>query len=207
MKRLALFAISYILLIGSARAQWGMEGWLGQMTSFDQQFEQQLGSLMAANQAQTQQLLQTVAADPQVQAAYQQYLQSGMPPMSYDEFVYYWVMTAGGTNVQAGLKAQQDWFNGVQDAAGTIQSGYDGYNDGWWNSTTRTDQVMDDYSTYAVQGDAYYNNPYTGETYTLPYTSGPGYYQDGQNTFYMDELGQYWQFVGNDWQPLNPYHP
>ncbi len=162
-------------LFGSARAQWGMDAWLGQMLQFDQQFNQQLGSLMATNQAQMQQLLQTVAADPQVQADYQQYLQSGQMPLSYDEFVYYWVMTAGGTNVQAGLQALQNSFNGLQQANATLQSGYDDYNQGWWTNQATMDQTMDDYSTYAIRGNADYANPFTGETFTLPYTSGPGY--------------------------------
>lgn len=200
------FAVVLLLpLFGSARAQWGMDAWTQQLMSFDQQFDAQLGSMMAANQAQMRQLLQGAAGDPQVQAAYQQYLQSGQMPVPYEQFVYYWVMTAGGANVQGGLQAQQNAFNGMQQANATVQSGFDSYNQGYWQNQATMDQTMDNYSTYAIQGNGYYSNPYTGEVYTLPYTSGPGYYESEGYTFYMDEIGQYWQYQGGGWQLMNPY--
>lgn len=174
---------------------------------FDQQFDQQLGSLMAANQAQVQQLWQVAAADPQVQAAYQQYMQSGQMPVSYDQFVYYWVMTAGGTNVQGGLQAQQNAFDGMQQANATVQGGFDSYNQGYYQNQATMDQTMQSYSDGAIRGNGYYSDPYTGETYTLPYSSGPGYYQDGQNQFYQDGMGQYWHYTPSGWQLLNPNNP
>jgi hypothetical protein len=202
-----LTLVALATLLGGARAQWGGDTWATQMLRFDQQFDQYLNGLMATNQSQMQQLLQQVAADPRVQAAYRQYLASGYPALTYEQFVYYWVLTAGGTDPQGGLRAQQDAFQGLQQAHATVQSGFDGLNQGWWDTQGRVDQTMQDYSEHAIRGNVYYESPATGETYALPYTSGPGYYQSGQALFYHDALGQYWQWVGNDWQRLTPRGP
>jgi hypothetical protein len=206
LKTLALSTLSVAAgLLSFAQAQFmDMSSMVYGNLALYQQFDAQLGSLMAANQQQMLQLFQSAANDPQVQASYQQYIQQTGQQLPYEQYVYYYIMTAGGSNVQAGLQAQQNMFNGLQQANATLQSGYDSFNQGWWNNQASLDQTMQNYTDIATNGNAYYNNPNTGETYTLPYTSGPGYYQMGQETFYMDNLGQYWQLQGNDWAQLNP---
>jgi hypothetical protein len=175
--------------------------------SFDQQFDAQLGAMMSVNQQQMLNLFQAAASDPQVQAGYQQYVQQTGQQLPYEQYVYYYIMTAGGTNVQAGLQAQQQMFNGMQQANATVQSGFDTFNQGWWQNQAVIDQTMQNYTDIAINGNGYYNNPNTGTSYTLPYTSGPGYYQMGQENFYLDNLGQYWQLQGNQWVQLNANNP
>ncbi|MCA9839662.1 MAG: hypothetical protein KC422_22335 [Trueperaceae bacterium] len=173
--------------------------------AFDQQMFNQIGGMMSANQQQITQLMQSAANDPQVQSAYYNYMQQTGQQLSYEQFVYYYIMTAGGTNSQAGLQAQQNMFNGLQQANATLQSGYASQNQGWWENQATLDQTMQRYGDMGINGNAYYSDPNSGQVYTLPYTSGSSYYQTGQESFYMDNLGQYWQLQGNNWVQLYPY--
>jgi hypothetical protein len=169
--------------------------------AFDQQMFGMIENAMANNQAQMQQLYMSAYNDPQVQAAYQQ---SGMQ-VSYDYFVYWYIMTANGTNVQGALQAQQDQFNGLQQANATVQQGYSNYNEGYWNNQNTLNGVYNNMSM-GNRGNGYYQDPTTGVTYELPYASmTPGStYEYGGNTFYMDEYGYYYQWNGSSWQFLNP---
>jgi hypothetical protein len=169
--------------------------------AFDQQMFATIDNAAAQNQAQMQQLYMSAYNDPQVQAAYQQ---SGMRG-SYDQFVYWYIMTANGTNVQGALQAQQDQFTGLQQANDTVQQGNADYNGGYWNNQNTLDGVYNN-TSMANRGNGYYQDPTTGATYDLPYASmTPGsFYEYGGNTFTTDQYGQYYQWNGFGWQPLNP---
>jgi hypothetical protein len=169
--------------------------------AFDQQMFGMIEGAMMQNQAQMQQLYMTAYNDPQVQAAYQQ---SGMQ-VSYDYYVYWYIMTAGGTNIQGGLDAQKNWFEGTQRANETVQSGHESYNGGYWQTQGTLGEVYGGISE-GNRGNGYYQDPTTGVTYELPYASmTPGStYEYGGNTFYMDQYGHYYQWNGSVWQFLNP---
>jgi hypothetical protein len=84
--------------------------------AFDQQFDQQLNGMRMQNQASQQQLMQNAIQQfgPQMQAGYQQYVAQYGQNISFEQYAYYWVMTAGGTNAQAGLDVQRRNFEGYQ---------------------------------------------------------------------------------------------
>jgi hypothetical protein len=55
-----------------------------------------------------------------------------------------------------------------------------GYLGGLQNSSAATSAAIGAYSTGAIQGNWYYQNPYSGQTVVAPYTNNPysGYYQN-----------------------------
>ncbi len=183
-----------------ALAQWNMQQ--------DAQFNQQWNQLMAQNQMSQQQLLHNVIQQhgPQLRAEWQQYVaQTGMS-ISFEQYVHYWIMTAGGTNVQAGLDAQRRQFEGWQNAHRTVQQGYDNYNAGWWNNQARQDGVMQRYTDGAIRGNWYYHDPYSGQMFTHPYSSGAGYYQMPHGQLYIDPTGQHFLNQGSGWNPLEMWY-
>jgi hypothetical protein len=197
-----------VILLGSfltlSLSSFGLAQWQDMAAAnlaFDQQMFDVIDSAMAQNQAQMQQLYMNAYNDPQVQAAYQQ---SGMQ-MSYNDYVSWYIMTAGGTNVQGALQAQQDRFNGLQQANDIVQQGNANYNRGYLDNQATLDDVYNNISV-GNRGNGYYQDPTTGATYDLPYASmTPGsFYEYGGNTFTTDQYGQYYQWNGFGWQPLNP---
>lgn len=171
---------------------------------------QDLGSIAAANMAfdnqmnnilqnQVNQLAQSKASLRQNYIAQngallqQQYQQSGGMGMTFEQFVDWHMLTAGGTNYGPALQAQQNQFNGWQNANRTVQSGYDSYNAGYWNNQNTMNNVMNNYDNGAIQGNAGYVNPQTGEAFNLPYGSQPGVYNQGFNNFAVDQNGNYHQ--------------
>jgi hypothetical protein len=173
----------------------------------NQQVNAQLEGMFMTGLAQQQQLLQSVGNDPQVQAAYNQYVQSTGQQLPYEQFVYYYTLTAGGTDLQNGLNVINAIGAGARYNAQTMNEASDIIMNSWEESGAIMDQTMTKYSDIAINGNAYYTDPYSGQTYTLPYTSGAGYYQVGQDYFYVDPTGQYWRQDGNFWTPLDPYNP
>ncbi len=202
-----------ILLSGgvSTAGAWDLSNLVMQNMATDQQFNNQLNGMMANTYAQQQQLMQSYiqAYGPQLRQEYQQYLQTTGAQISFEQFVYYHMMTAGGTNAGPALQQQQQNFRALQQANQSLQQGYDSYNQGWWNNSQTMDQTLDNYDNQAIRGNAYYGNPYTGETYNLPYTSGPGYYGGSDEAFYQDPTGRYYQEQPGgyyeDLEPTSPY--
>ena len=89
--------------------------------------------------------------------------------MSFDQFAYYMLMTANGTNVDYALQAQRDNFRRLQDANATVQQGYADYNAGWQANSDRTINAIENYSTGAIRGNVIVNGP-AGQV-ELPYSS------------------------------------
>jgi hypothetical protein len=52
---------------------------------------------------------------------------------------------------------------------------YGGYNAGYWHNQAVNANAMNNFSMH-MRDEAYYTNPYTGQTYQMPYNAG-GYYQ------------------------------
>ncbi|HMP77859.1 MAG TPA: hypothetical protein PKD54_00265 [Pirellulaceae bacterium] len=181
-------------------AQWNMQQ--------DAQFNQQLGHMWQQNQMGQQQLMNQVVQQygPQLRAEWQQYMAYTGASISFEQYVYYWIMTAGGTNVQAGLDAQRQQFEGLQNAHRTVQQGYDSYNAGWWANQARIDGSRQRYSEGANRGNWYYQDPYSGHVYTQPYSSSAGLYQTPYGQLYIDQMGQHYLNQGSGWTQMNMLH-
>ncbi|MCA9839558.1 MAG: hypothetical protein KC422_21800 [Trueperaceae bacterium] len=103
----------------------------------------------------------------------------------------------------AQLQFEQNQFNvrqnAINDANNTVNNLII---NGWEANQQVVDTTMDRYSPQAVQGNANYLNPYTGQVYTLPFTA-PGSFQIGNDFFFLDDYGQYFQYTANGWTLLN----
>ena len=140
---------------------------------------------------------------PRLQAQYRQYLASGQRGMTYEQFAYWDLMTAAGTNVQGALNAQRAQFEGTQRANATVQSGYASYNAGWAANQARTSAALSRYSEQAIRGNAPYVDPHTGATTQLPYYLPPGQtYNNGGTIYAQDQQGTYYRRDGNAWTRL-----
>jgi hypothetical protein len=188
----------------------GLGDIMRQNMAFDQRMNSQLQGMMTNNQMQQQQLVQSYIQQygPQLRQQYRQYVQTTGMQVSFEQFVYSYIMTAGGTNPGPALQQQQRNFEAGQKANRTLQQGYDSYNRGWQDNSRRTDNAIDRFSNQAIRGNAPYTNPATGEVQNLPYTAGPGYYQQGGNTYRQEPSGQYYQVEPNGYeQELAPASP
>ncbi|MBI3149319.1 MAG: hypothetical protein HYZ17_12490 [Betaproteobacteria bacterium] len=174
--------------------------------AFDAQFNAQLGQMQAQNNSRQQQLWQhhLQVNGPRLQAQYRQLLASGRRDMSFEQFAYWDLMTAAGTNVQGALDAQRRQFEGNQAAHRTVQSGYASYNAGWANNSARTSAALANYSNTAIRGNSHYRDPYTGQTYNLPHSAPAGQVQRSGHDYYVqDQSGTYHRWVNNGWQRLD----
>lgn len=191
------------VVAAGARAQSLMQ----QNMEFDRQFDRQLGQLQQQNAQSQQQLWQSYLQQngPWLRQQYQAYLASGQMPVTFEQFAYYMLMTANGTNVQGALQAQRDQFRGQQDAARTRQEGYDDYRRGMQRNSEATDRTLNNYSQQAIRGNAPYVDPQTGGTLWLPYGQQPGQvYTYGGNRYVQDQQGTYYQWQGNGWAMMQP---
>lgn len=203
---LSLVLLASAAMLGAANAQWGMDALLQQNLAFDQQMQAQMDALWAQNQAQYASIFDEAlrAFGPQIEQDWRAYQYATGQAIDFYTFTYYWILTAGGTDPQGGLQAMRESFAGLQAAHATVQSGYDDYNAAASANSARTDGVLQAYGDAAVLGNGYWENPYTGEIFTLPYTSGPGYYDVGGTTFYLDPSGAYYQNTASGWLQLDP---
>ena len=164
--------------------------------AFDQQFNAQLGGMMQQNQMAQQQLMQNYIAQngPRLQQEYQQYVAQTGQQIPFESFVWSHMMTAGGTNPGPALEAQRRNFEGLQTANRTVQEGYASYNGGYYANQNTLSGVYNRYNEGAIQGNAQYQNPQTGEVYTMPYGGQSGMYNSPNgNTFVNDSQGNYHQ--------------
>jgi hypothetical protein len=60
---------------------------------------------------------------------------------------------------------------------------------------------MQRYTEGAIRGNWFYQNPYDGSVYTLPYRDG--YYTNGNGSFYSNNGQYYYNNGGGWWIPLN----
>ncbi len=203
-RKLAVLAIAAAALTAPSAFAW--QNIMAQNMAFDAQFNAQLQHMQARNQASQQQLWQhhLQVNGPRLRAQYQQMLASGRRDMSFEQFAYWDLMTAAGTNVQGALDAQRRQFEGHQRAHQTVQQGYANYNAGWANNSARTSAALANYSNTAIRGNARYHDPYTGQTYNLPYAQRAGeVHRDGHNYYVQDQAGTYYRWANNGWQRLD----
>lgn len=178
----------------------GMNNMFANNMDFDSQFFSQLNAMQQQSYQQTEQLIQQVMALPQVQNDYQQFVAAG-GQASYRDYAIWWAKTAGGTNIQGAIIAQQQQFEGLQQANRTIQEGYRSYNEGYAENQQRMDNLFDRMSS-ARRGEWGYTNPATGEVMQLPYTATSGYYTTPYGNLYIDNVGNHYLYQGNGWTQL-----
>lgn len=125
-------------------------------------------------------------------------------PMTFEQFAYWNLMTANGTNIQGALQAQQDWFKGQQHAYGTVQEGNEIYRRGMYDNSGRTDAALERYGQGAIRGNVAQVDPRTGQTTWLPYDvpNNSGFAYNGQY-YWRNERG-YFVWDNSNWVPLQP---
>ncbi len=199
--RATLTALAVLLSTGAAHAQ----NCLGRPD-----FDRCMSNFNSANQARLAQSQQQL---------FQQYVQTNGPwlqrnyaehrarggQMTFQQFAYWGLMTANGTNIAGAQQAQRDQFAGQQRAMGTIQEGYASYNRGMTQNSQRMDQATENWTNGAIRGVAPYVNPQTGQSVQLPYSARPGQpFNSGGQTYVQDQQGTYRQWTGNGWMQMTP---
>jgi hypothetical protein len=187
-----------------------LSGIVQQNMAFDQAVNSQLGAMQANLAAQQQQLLQSYVQTmgPKLVQDYQQFMATTGMQIPFEQYAYYHMATAGGTNPGPALAQQQRNFQALQEANRTQQQGFESYRQGMEQNSQTMDRIADAYANQAIRGNAQYVNPYTNEMSNLPYTSGPGYYTGGGNTYYQSPTGQYYQVYPDGYrQPLTQVNP
>lgn len=205
--RAALGALAaWACTAASAQAQ-GLWGIAAANQAFDQQQAAMLANMQRQNANAQQQLWQQHLRvnGPRLQQQYQQLLASGNRTMTFEQFAYWDLMTAAGTNVQGALAAQRAQFEGNQAAYRTVQQGYASYNAGMYNNSARQSAAVANYTNQAIRGVGPYVDSRTGATQMLPHSLPAGQvYRDGQNNAYaQDGQGVYHRWDGNGWVRLD----
>jgi len=126
-------------------------------------------------------------------------------PMSFEQFAYWGLMTANGTNLQGAAQAQRDWYEGRQRAQDTIQQGNDSYNAGSRANSESTSRTMQRSTEGAVRGNAPYMDPQTGQTRWLPYNAPVNQpFNMGGEVYVRAPNGSFYQRQGNGWMEMSP---
>lgn len=208
MARAALGAMAAwtCLSVTSAQAQ-GLWGIAAANQAFDQQQAAMLANMQRQNANAQQQLWQQHLRvnGPRLQAQYQQLVASGNRTMTFEQFAYWDLMTAAGTNVQGALAAQRAQFEGNQAAYRTVQQGYASYNAGMYNNSARQSAAVANYTNQAIRGVGPYVDSQTGARLMLPHSLPAGQvYRDGQgNAYAQDAQGVYHRWSSNGWVRLD----
>ena len=192
-------ATAATLAIASSQAQW--QGIAASNAAFDAKFNAQLGAMQRQN-AQSQQALwqrHLSVNGPRLRAQYAQMRASGQANVSFEQFAYWDLMTAAGTNVQGALQHQQNQFAGQQRANATVQQGYASYNAGWAHNSARQSAAAANYTNQAVRGVSPYVDASGRETMLPHYLAQGQTYQSGGNTYAQDASGAYYRAQNNGW--------
>ena len=187
------------LAITASHAQW--QGIAAANAAFDAKFNAQLGAMQRQN-AQSQQALwqrHLSVNGSRLRAQYAQMRASGRANMSFEQFAYWDLMTAAGSNVQGALQHQKNQFAGMQRANATVQQGHASYNAGWAQNSARQSAAVANYSNQAIRGVSPYRDS-SGRTTMLPHYLAQGQtYQSGGNTYAQDAQGSYYRQQNNGW--------
>ena len=187
------------LAITASHAQW--QGIAAANAAFDAKFNAQLGAMQRQN-AQSQQALwqrHLSVNGSRLRAQYAQMRASGRANMSFEQFAYWDLMTAAGSNVQGALQHQKNQFAGMRRANATVQQGHASYNAGWAQNSARQSAAVANYSNQAIRGVSPYRDS-SGRTTMLPHYLAQGQtYQSGGNTYAQDAQGGYYRAQNNGW--------
>ena len=187
------------LAITASHAQW--QGIAAANVALDAKFNAQLGAMQRQN-AQSQQALwqrHLSVNGSRLRAQYAQMRASGRANMSFEQFAYWDLMTAAGSNVQGALQHQKNQFAGMQRANATVQQGHASYNAGWAQNSARQSAAVANYSNQAIRGVSPYRDS-SGRTTMLPHYLAQGQtFQSGGNTYAQDAQGGYYRAQNNGW--------
>lgn len=201
--RSGLLVVAVVAWAGpAARAQ----GYGNPNADFDRRMNQMLTAAQQQNTASMNGLWQyhLRVNGPRLRAQYRQARANGSP-LSFEQFAYWDLMTAGGTNIQGGIDAQRRQFEGTQAANRTVQSGHQSYNNGWWVNTRRSTDAVENFSNQAILGLSPYVNTQTGAVQMLPYSSPPGQIiNSGGNYYVQNQSGTYFRWTGSSWAQMQP---
>jgi hypothetical protein len=193
------------LAIGTSHGQW--QGIAASNADFDARFNAQLGAMQQQN-AQSQRALwqhHLHVNGPRLRAQYAQMRASGHANFTFEQFAYWDLMTAAGTNVQGAQQHQQNQFAGNQRAHATVQQGHASRNEGWASNSARQSAAASNYTNQAIRGVAPYRatGDASGSTTMLPHYLPQGQtYQSGGNTYAQDAHGTYYRYHNNGWVPM-----
>lgn len=90
-------------------------------------------------------------------------------PMDIQQFAYWNMITANGTNIAAAMQAQQDQFRDNQGAYASVQQGNDAYRKGMYANGETASEAVEGYSIGAIRGDSTQIHPSTRQEKLLPY--------------------------------------
>ena len=170
---------------------------------FDACMANALGAMQQRNAQSQQQIWQNYLRTygPWLRREYAKYRG---PPITFEQFAYYNLMTANGTNIAGGLQAQQDQFRGNQQANRTLQEGYQSYRQGMYDNSARHSQAAENYSQGAIRGNVGQVDPQTGQTVWLPYSQPYNQpFTSGGHTYFQNQTG-YFQWNGYGWTRMTP---
>jgi len=200
-----LASIALAVLACAAPAAQAQNIW-AQNAAFDAQFNARLSAMQRQNAQSQQQLWQhhLQVNGPRLRQQYQQMVASGNRSMSFEQFAYWDLMTAAGTNVQGALQHQQNQFRGMQAANATVQQGHASYNAGWAQNSARQSAAVANYTNQAIRGVAPYVDPASGRSTMLPHYLPAGQvYQSGGNTYAQDPSGNYYRLQNGAWSRMD----
>ncbi|MEP7182692.1 MAG: hypothetical protein ABI886_10920 [Betaproteobacteria bacterium] len=197
-KRWTLLAAAVVTLTGGmAQAQ----NCLGR-PDFDACMAAGLGAMQSRNAAAQQQIWQSYLREygPWLQQQYSQY----RGPMTFEQFAYWNLMTANGTNIAGARQAQEDQFRGNQAANATVQQGFTDYRQGMYANSDRTSRAAENYAQGAIRGNTALVDPRTGQMQWLPYAQPYNQpFTSGGQTYVQNENG-YFVWNGGSWTLLQP---
>jgi hypothetical protein len=125
-------------------------------------------------------------------------------PMTFEQFAYWHLMTANGTDLGGAQRAQEDRFRGSQRAHETVQEGHRSYNQGMYNNSERTSRTAENYNQGAIRGNVAQIDPRTGQELWLPYAQPYNRpFTSGGQTYVQNERG-YFVWNGGGWLLMQP---
>jgi hypothetical protein len=147
----------------------------------------------------TQQWMQ----NPEVLRKYQQFNAANPNAMTLSEFAYWDMVSRGGQDAAAVQQMQQRQFGALGSANRALQEAYQQQNLSWQQGQQTYGDIYRNYQ-YGTMGTGIYQDPYTGQTYVLPNTYGPGYYHYGNQPIYQNPAGGYYVPTPSYNYQLNP---
>lgn len=168
---------------------------------------------------------------PQLEKEHQQFMQSTGMQMPLEAYVHNKIMEEAArrhnaANVNSGsnpmFEQQKRMFEAGQQAHQARQQNYAAQNQNWaqsqqqieknnqaWNQQQR--QIDSSHSRFiqqGIQGNQYYKNSETGQVAELPFAGDTGVYQNNDNTWSSEAMGQFKQIDPNgNAQQMEAYEP
>lgn len=195
----ALTAIAFVAPAAQAQDIWASN------RAFDERMNRWMAGAQQQNTNSMNQIWQQHLRQngPRLQQEYQRMLAQGNRSMTYEQYAYWDLMTAAGTNIEGARMAQQAQYDGLRVANDIVKQGHDSYNRGSAINSARTSAAAENYSNGAIRGVSRYLDPRSGATQMLPYGLPAGQvYQSGGASYVRDQSGTYYQWAGNGWTPL-----